>query len=165
MQIQSVLVSRFCLGDLSRNQPWRLFSLWIAGVAVTLLAACGGGGSSTATTVVPAMPTGMVVTAGNSEASISWGAVAGATSYNIYRSTSQGQQGIKVGASSTPSYVDATALNDATYYYEVTADNAAGEGPVSPQSAGVTPVLPVAVPAAPSGFTATQGNALGGRRT
>src|ERR1019366_8824025 len=105
MQIEGTLTYRFhCAGLPTSNRHWRLFSLWIAGLAVFLLAACGGGGASSGSTPVPAMPNGMVVTAGNAKASISWAAVAGATAYNIYRSTSQGQQGTKVGASSTPSY-------------------------------------------------------------
>ena len=98
------------------------------------------------------------MTAGNNEATITWGAVAGATSYNIYRSTTAGMQGAKVGASSTTSYVDSTALNGITYYYEVTADNAAGEGPASAQSSGATPAVPVTVPVAPTGVNATAGN-------
>ena len=104
------------------------------------------------------MPTGMVVAPGNNAVTVTWNTVAGATSYNIYRSTSQGQQGTKVGASSTLSYVDSTALNGVTYYYEVTAANAAGEGPVSAQSTGVTPVMPITVPAPPTGVNAVGGS-------
>ena len=109
-------------------------------------------------TPAPAMPTGMVVAPGNNEVTVTWNTVAGVTSYNIYRSTSQGQQGTKVGASSTLSYVDSTALNGVTYYYEVTAANAAGEGPVSAQSTGVTPAMPITVPAPPTGVNAVAGN-------
>ena len=104
------------------------------------------------------MPTGMVVAPGNNEVTVTWNTVAGVTSYNIYRSTSQGQQGTKVGASSALSYVDSTAVNGVTYYYEVAADNVAGEGPVSAQSTGVTPVTPVLPPGAPTGLSAIAGN-------
>jgi len=102
----------------------------------------------------------LTVTAGDKETSLSWGAVAGATAYNVYRSTTPGVQGTKIGTSSTTSYVDATAANGTTYYYEVTADNAAGEGPASTQSPGVTPTVPTAAPAAPTGLSAVAGNAL-----
>ena len=160
MQIQAVLTRQRHLSALAMTRfRWRLFSLWMAGLLIMLLAACGGGGSSSGPTPEPAMPTGMVVAPGNNEVTVTWNAVAGVTSYNIYRSTSQGQQGTKVGASSTLSYVDSTALNGVTYYYEVTADNVAGEGPVSAQSTGVTPVTPLLPPDAPTGLSATAGNA------
>ena len=160
MQIQVALTPQHPLAGMTMTRfRLRLFCLWIGGLLITLLAACGSGGSSSDAVPAPATPTGIVVTPGNNEAAVSWSAVAGATSYNIYRSTSQGQQGAKVGASSNTSYVDATALNGVTYYYAVTADNAAGEGQVSAQSSGVTPVIPVIAPDAPSGLTAAAGNA------
>lgn len=139
---------------------WRVCSMWIAGLVITLLAACGGaGGASAGAGTGPAAPTGMTVTAGNGETTISWSAVVGATSYNIYRSTTQGVLGAKVGASATTSYVDTTAVNGVTYYYQVTADTATGEGPASAQSPGVTPAVPVAAPPAPTGVSVTAGNA------
>jgi fibronectin type 3 domain-containing protein len=124
-----------------------------------VLASCGGGGSQGDAVVVPTATSGVSVSAGNNQNTVSWVAVAGASSYNIYRSTSQGQQGTKVGASTSTSYVDATAVNGLTYYYEVTADNAAGEGQVSAQSPAATPATPVLAPAAASGLTVVAGNA------
>jgi fibronectin type 3 domain-containing protein len=160
MQIQAALTPQHALAGRTMTRfRWRLFSLWIAGLLIMLLTACGSGGSSSETAPAPAMPTGIVVTPGNNEATVTWNAVAGATSYNIYRTTSQGQQGTKVGASSSTSYVDATAVNGVTYYYDVTADNVAGEGPVSAQSTGITPVIPATAPEAPSGLTVVAGNA------
>src|SRR5687768_6783958 len=130
-QIHAVLTRQLRLSALVMTRfSGRLFSLWMACLLILLVAGCGGGGSSSDPTPKPAMPTGMVVAPGNNEVTVTWNAVAGATSYNIYRSTSQGQQGTKVGTSSTLSYVDSTALNGVTYYYEVTANNVAGEGPV-----------------------------------
>lgn len=140
---------------------WTMLWVWIASLTIALLAGCGGGGgdSSSTSVEVPEAPSAMTVTAGDNEATIEWNAVARATSYNIYRSTTQGLQGTKVGASATTSYVDSTALNGTTYYYQLTADNAAGEGPPSAQSAGATPSMPVAVPQAPTGLNATPGDA------
>jgi hypothetical protein len=43
--------------------------------------------------VVPAAPAGFSATAGDARAMVTWTAISGATSYNIYRSTSQGSQG------------------------------------------------------------------------
>jgi fibronectin type 3 domain-containing protein len=124
------------------------------------LAACGGGGDSSSTPATdPMAPTAITVTAGNAEVAITWGAVTGATSYNIYRSTTHGSQGTKVGASSVTSYTDTTAVNGTTYFYEVTADDAAGESPVSAQSSAATPEVPAGAPAAPTEVTVNAGNA------
>jgi hypothetical protein len=87
---------------------------------------------------------------------VTWTASAGATSYNIYRSTSQGSQGTKIGPSTGTNYADATVVNGTTYYYEVTAANAAGESPASTQSAPVIPAAP-----APSGPAAALAKRLG----
>ncbi len=144
----------------SRRGWMMLLQLWVAGLFVALLAACGGGGGSSSTSgAAPGAPSAVTATAGDNETTISWGAVAGATSYNVYRSTTPGGQGTKIAATTTTSYVDATAANGTTYYYQVTADNAAGEGSVSTQSPGVTPAVPVAVPTAPTGMNATPGDA------
>ncbi|MEO8806271.1 MAG: hypothetical protein ABI433_09320, partial [Burkholderiaceae bacterium] len=145
------------------KRAWRMLTLWMAGLAITLLTACGGGasssGSSTAPSNAPAAPTGVVVTAGDGQATIAWQSVPGASSYNIYRSTTPGLLGTKVGASATTSFVDTTAVNNTSYYYRVTADNAAGEGPTSTQSPGTTPSIPASAPSAPTAVTATPGNA------
>ncbi len=136
----------------------KLFSFWIAGLSIMLLAACGSGGSSSGSTPEPAAPTGTLVTAGNNEATVAWQAVAGATSYNIYRSTSSGSHGAKVGSSSTTTFSDTTVVNGTTYFYAVTASNATGEGPASVQSPGAIPAVPVSAPAAPTGVNATAGD-------
>ena len=105
-------------------------SLCILAMTAALLAACGGGSANTPPSpppvARPGAPTGITVSAGNNQVSISWGAVAGATSYNIYRSTTAGQQGSSVGTSVSASFVDTTAVNGTTYLYEVTAVNAGG---------------------------------------
>jgi len=148
------------LGMPARGRGWNWLWSCIAGLFIALLAACSAGGSSSGTPdVVPGAPTAVTVTAGDNETTLSWGAVAGATAYNVYRSTTPGVQGTKIGASPTPSYVDATAANGTTYYYQVTADNAAGEGTASTQSPGVTPAVPAVVPAAPEGLSVDAGDA------
>jgi len=141
-----------------RSTPWRQ---WIAGLFLAVLAACGGGGggSSAPPVTPPVAPAALTVTAGDSSTTLAWGAVTGAVSYNVYRSTTAGSQGAKIGTSSTTSYVDSSAVNGATYYYEVTASGAAGEGAASSQSLGVTPAVPVSVPGLPVGLNATAGDA------
>src|SRR5207244_13307780 len=79
----------------------------------------------------PAAPTGVNATAGNAQVVVTWTASTSATSYKVYRSTTLGSQGALVGPSSSTSYTDGTAANGTTYYYEVTAVNAAGESMAS----------------------------------
>ena len=77
---------------------------------MALLAACGGGGGASAPPPAPVArpgaPSGVVTSAGNGQVTISWGVVTGATAYNIYRSTTAGQQGSTVGTSTTLSFID-----------------------------------------------------------
>ncbi|HEY6177847.1 MAG TPA: malectin domain-containing carbohydrate-binding protein, partial [Kofleriaceae bacterium] len=73
-----------------------------------------------------------------------WNAAAGATRYNVYRSTTSGGEGTTpIGSTTTTSYTD-TGLTDGPptlYYYKVAAVN--GGGTVSPQSAEtVSPATP-----------------------
>ena len=102
--------------------------------------------SSSATTQpgIPSSPAGIVATAGDGQATISWNAVSGATSYNLYWSTSSGvtkNSGTKVTGVTSP-YTHSGRTNGATYYYVVTAVNLSGEGVESAQ-ASATPVVSV----------------------
>jgi lysophospholipase L1-like esterase len=106
---------------------------------------------------VPLAPTGLTATAGVFETTISWNAVGGATSYNIYWSTSSdvsSQNGTKIVALKSP-YSHSGLDKETTYYYVVTAVNGYGESEDSAK-ASVTIVNPV--PPAPTGLTATAGN-------
>jgi len=77
----------------------------------------------------PAIPTGVTATAGDGQDTLSWNASTGATSYNIYRSLTKGGEGAtpyKTGVTST-SFTDTGLTDGTTYYYTVTAVDAAGE--------------------------------------
>ena len=113
--------------------------------------------SATPKVTVPAPPSGLVATAGNAQVSLSWTAAAGATSYNVLRSTTKGSgyRSVATGVTS-PSYVNTGLTNGTTYYYVVTATNSAGTSGYS-NEASATPK--VTVPAPPSGLVATAGNA------
>lgn len=79
--------------------------------------------------------------AGSGQVSLSWQAVAGATSYRLYRSAQSGYQPATPFASGITgtTYTD-TGLNDGTtYYYKVVAVNAAGFSGDSPQAHAATP--------------------------
>ena len=89
----------------------------------------GGGGGTT--TSKPNTPTGVKATAGSSSISVTWNSVSGATSYNIYRSTSaSGSYSYQTSVYST-SYTDYNVNAGTTYYYKVSAENSAGESSMS----------------------------------
>ena len=106
----------------------------------------------------PSAPTGLVATAGNAQVALTWTASTGATSYNVKRSTTNGSGYQIVGSPTTTSFINTGLTNGTTYYYVVTAVDSSGEGSASLQ-ASATPAAPSQPPAAPTGLTATAGNA------
>jgi len=108
----------------------------------------------------PVAPTSLSATAGNAQVSLTWAASSGASSYNLYWSTTAGvtpANGTKISGITSPSYVQTGLTNGTTYYYVVTAANSGGESPASNQ-ASATPMAPVTVPLAPTNLAATAGN-------
>jgi mono/diheme cytochrome c family protein len=117
---------------------------------VTAVNSVGEGAASgqvTATTLstvpaptVPAIPTGVSVTGGANQVSVSWSTVSGATSYNLYYATTTGvtkANGIKVTNATAPYTQNALAAGT-SYYFIVTAVNSAGEGAASSQVTAAT---------------------------
>ena len=107
----------------------------------------------------PAAPTGVTAVGGANQATISWPAVAGAASYNVYWSTATGvtkTSGTKVAGVTSP-YVKTGLSAGTTYYFIVTAANSVGESAASTQVTATTNAAPVPVPSAPTGVTATGG--------
>ena len=81
----------------------------------------GGGGCTP-----PAAPTGVTATAtGQTTATVSWSAVAGATEYHILRSTTSGGPYTQVGTSTTTSFADTGLTCNTAYFYVVRAANSA----------------------------------------
>ena len=121
-------------------------------VAATTLAANAPPG-------IPAAPTGVSATGGDSQISVSWPAITGANSYNLYWSTSSGvtiSTGTRIAGVSSP-FVH-TGLNaSTTYFYIVTAVNGAGESSPSVQASATTNAPAATVPAAPTGVSASGG--------
>ena len=76
-----------------------------------------------------------VVKIGNSTASgkpmLTWNAVSGATSYKVYRATSQNGTYSLLGTVTTTSYTNTGAKAGTTYWYKVKAVNSAGESAYS----------------------------------
>ena len=107
----------------------------------------------------PAAPTGVSATGGTNQATVSWASASGATSYNIYWSTTSGvtkTNGTKIPAATSP-YVQMGLSAGTSYYYIITAVNSVGESAASTQATATTNPAPPTVPVAPTGVTATGG--------
>jgi Fibronectin type III domain len=105
----------------------------------------------------PGKPTGVAATPGNASASVSWLAPAtdggsAITGYTVASSPSSAGCTTTGALSCTVSGL----TNGQSYTFTVTATNGIGTGPPSDPSAAVTPAT---VPGAPTGVTATRGNA------
>ena len=143
-------------------------TLWVVLLGVSFAASltgCGGSGGdgsnkTTTTTTAPAgpsVPTGVSATSGNAQATISWNAVTGATSYNIYWATTSTRQGrllfiiissvtktsgTKIAGVTSP-YTHTGLTNGTTYQYVVTAVNNAGESAESSVVSAKPTILPI----------------------
>jgi predicted phage tail protein len=108
----------------------------------------GGTGESAASSQVSCIPdpvpTGVAATPGDNQATIAWTAVTGATSYNVYWSTTTGvtpANGTQITSAANP-YTLTGLTNGKTYYFVVTAVNGSGESAPSSQLS-CTPGQPV----------------------
>jgi fibronectin type 3 domain-containing protein len=101
-------------------------------------------------------PSGLAATVVSSSAiDLSWNATAGATGYDVKRSTSAGGPFDTISSGVTATAFSDSGLNAATtYHYVVAATNAAGASPDSASVNATTLPLP---PATPSGLAATPG--------
>jgi len=82
---------------------------------------------------------------GDGKVTLSWAAVAGATSYEVARSATQTGTYTSLATNlTTTGYVDTAVTNGTTYWYKVSARNATGVTASAPVSAtpNTTPVLP-----------------------
>jgi hypothetical protein len=96
----------------------------------------------TAPPAVPAAPTNLTASAGDAQASLSWTASSGASSYTVKRSTTAGGPYANVATGlTTTSFTDTSVVNGTTYFYVVSASNAAGESANSTE-ASARPVAP-----------------------
>ena len=116
--------------------------------------------SATPQAGVPGAPSLTAATGGNGSVSLQWSAPASdggstITNYKIYRGSSSGTETLLTQVGNVTSFMDTGVANGSTYWYEVSAVNAAGEGPLS----GELSATPQAgVPGAPSLTAATGGN-------
>src|SRR5262249_54273306 len=119
---------------------------------------------------VPPAPANVVATANVGQVGLSWTAVAGASSYNVYRGTSPGGEGatpLATGGTGT-TFIDNHATAGTTYYYQVSAVSLGGEGPRSTeQSSSVqfTTILAIDAGGGAIGSFAADTDFVGNTRT
>jgi parallel beta-helix repeat protein len=100
---------------------------------------------------IPTPPQNLVAMAGDREASLSWDPPSSdggssVTSYRIYRGTTPGGEVFLTEVGNVTSYVDIGLSPGQTYYYQVSAMNVVGEGPISNE----THATPTTMPGAPT---------------
>ena len=126
-------------------------------LALCLLSSCGGGGGGGGG-AVPDAPSGVAASAAPGEVVITWTAVSGATSYNLYLASQSGvdptnwstlPDGRHVVGAVSPCHVTGLS-NGVAFYFVVTARNGAGESAASAQVSAT----PMEVPISPTGLTA-----------
>lgn len=108
-----------------------------------ILAACGGGGAAPSNPSgggsgpsLPGQVMGLQAASGLGQVSLTWTAVAGATSYQVERSTSSTGSFTTIASPAGASYTDTSGQAGTAYFYEVAGVNAAGAGAPSAAVAG-----------------------------
>jgi hypothetical protein len=99
-------------------------------------------------------PSTLSAQAGDGRVSLTWTAVGGAQSYNLYRGAFSNSETPLTSVSGGTSYVDTAVQNGTTYYYRITAVNANGEGSASNEASATPNAAPASGGSSPFGGTA-----------
>ncbi len=133
----------------------------VTGSAITVVTAEDGITAKTYTVNFsfdsPEVPAALTATASEMGVSLGWSEVAGATGYNVYRAMAEDGEYFKLTdiPVTTAAYADLGLEENTTYYYRVTAVNAAGESAKSASAAATTTAAEAEVPAMPVNLSAT----------
>jgi RHS repeat-associated protein len=100
--------------------------------------------------VLPAAPTNLVATAGDTMVTLTWTAASGATSYNIYERLDPGAYSSPITSTSATTVQIPGLLDGQKYFFKVTGVSPAGEGPASAEQSATpapqgTPPPPPAI--------------------
>lgn len=89
---------------------------------------------------VPSSPSDITASLGDAQVTIGWNTVSGASSYNIYWSTTPGvtKSNNKIASITSP-YSHTGLINGTTYYYVITAENSLGESRISTEVSATIP--------------------------
>src|SRR5437879_12864433 len=117
----------------------------------------------TAPVTAPGAPRNLQATPGDGQVTLNWQAPSNDGGspillYTIYRGMSSGGEASLITLPVVTTYTDANVTNGVTYYYQVSATNAIGEGPRSSE-VSATPNPPATPPGAPQGLSAGPGDA------
>lgn len=104
----------------------------------------------------PAAPSGLSASPADSQITLTWNSVSGATSYNVARASSSSGPYTTIAQGITgTTYTDTGLVNGQTYYYSV----ATVKSPATSLSSSAVAATPVAIPAGPpTGVSAAAGN-------
>jgi len=108
--------------------------------------------------VAPSPPQNLMALAGNGQVTLTWDTPASdggssVTGYSLYRGTTVGGEVFIRTVGNVLRYTDTGLMNGQTYYYEITASNAAGEGGRSNEVSA----RPAMTPGQPAGLVAVAG--------
>src|SRR5205809_931795 len=111
---------------------------------------------------LPSAPQNLQAVGGNGQVTLTWeppsdDGGAPILLYTIYRGNSSSGESVFTEIGNVLAYLDAGLTNGHTYYYRVSAVNAAGDGPLS-NEASATPTAPATKPGAPRNLQATPGD-------
>jgi hypothetical protein len=94
-----------------------------------------------ATNGTPSIPDNLTAAAGGTQVVLNWSASGGATNYNVKSSTTSGGPYTTIASPTTTSYTNTGLTTGVTYYYVISAVNAAGESTNSSE-VSATPATP-----------------------
>ncbi len=92
--------------------------------------------------VPPPTPTGLAANVTTGQVALTWNSSAGATSYDVGRSTTSGGPYATIASPTASPYTDLTVTNGTTYYYVVAAVNANGTSANSTQVSATPAAAP-----------------------
>ena len=151
-KISGVLFPIFALSGLTDGQTYYIV---VTAVNSAGESAISNEASAEPVAAVPGVPTGVTATPNNQQVTLTWNAVPGAVTYNVYYSTDPNvttANGTEVPGLTSPTYTLTGLTNGVTYYFIVVAVNTGGTSPAASGAVSAVPVLlpPDNLAAAPS---------------